>query len=250
MVVLRHGRRSRTVSVSLCRKGMAGLFDVSESDAFWPPQPYADEIKHPPEELEGLGDLHGTTLMPTFCARGDQRLSEILGFTLRKEPWEIKPEDAKLLLVSRLVGGPALQVPSQKHAKWVNKSEPHVFFVESDRQDAGDIEESDRQVISTSGADSHTVTRFEDGIAVARASSSPGRGSLYPIKVGQWQMALLKGHPDYERDVFLGIQLKEAKQIGREKKWFRIFGPKLVHSVPDKNKKRRVDAGSSSADAG
>ena len=202
LVVLRHGRRSRTVSVSLCRKGMAGLFDVSESDAFWPPQPYADEIKHPPEELEGLGDLHGTTLMPTFCARGDQRLSEILGFTLRKEPWEIKPEDAKLLLVSRLVGGPALQVPSQKHAKWVNKSEPHVFFVENDTQDACDIEECDRQLISTSGADSHTVTPFDDFIAVTRASSSSGKDSPYPKKVGQFHLALLERHPNYGSDVF------------------------------------------------
>jgi hypothetical protein len=184
------------------------------------------------------------------------RLSEILGFILRKEPWEIKPEDAKLLIVSKLEGGAALQVPSQKHAKWVSKSEPHVFFVESDTQDAGDIEESDRQLISTSGADSHTVTQADDFIAVTRASSSSGKDSPYPKKVGQWQLALLKGHPDYGSDVFRGIQLKEARQIGREGIWCRIFGPKLVHSVlifgpkdervPDMNKRRKVGAGLSS----
>jgi len=174
------------------------------------------------------------------------RLSEIIGFILRKEPWEIKPEDAKLLLVSRIEGGPALQVPSQKHAKWVRQFVPHVFFVESDTQDAGDIEESDRQVISTSGADSHTVTQVDDFIAVTRASSSSGKDSPYPKKVGQWQLALLKGHPDYGSDVFRGIQLKEARQIGRENIWCRISGPKLVHSVPDINKGRRVGAGSSS----
>ena len=182
-------------------------------------------------------------------------MSEILGFIQRKEPWDIKPEDAKLLLLSRIKKGLALQVvPCRKYAKWVSKSEPDVFFVESDRQDAREIEESDRQKISTSGTDSRTVNKdgiaFEDGIALIRASSSPGKGSLYPIKVGQWQMALLEGHPDYVRDVFLGFQLEEARQTGRERKWWRIFGPKLVHSVPDKNKKRRVDAGSSSADAG
>jgi hypothetical protein len=134
-----------------------------------------DRIKHPPVD----------------------RLSEILGFIQRKEPWEIKPEDAKLLLVSKLEGGAALQVPSQKHAKWVSKSEPHVFFVESDTQDAGDIEESDRQEISTSGADSHTVTQFDDFIAVTRASSSASKDRNFPKRVGQWQLALLKGHPDY-----------------------------------------------------
>ena len=201
-----------------------------------------DRIKHPPVD----------------------RLSEILGFIQRKEPWEIKPEDAKLLLVSKLEGGAALQVPSQKHAKWVSKSEPHVFFVESDTQDAGDIEESDRQVITTSGAGSHTVTQFDDFIAVTRASSSSGKDSPYPKKVGQFHLALLEGHPDYGSDVFRGIQLKEAKrgklkeekQIGREKTSCRIFGPKLVHSVlifgpiderdPDMNKRRKVGAGSSS----
>jgi hypothetical protein len=185
-----------------------------------------DRIKHPPVD----------------------RLSEILGFIQRKEPWEIKPEDAKLLLVSKLEGGAALQVPSQKHAKWVSKSEPHVFFVESDTQDAGDIEESDRQVITTSGARSHTVTQFDDFIAVTRASSSASKDRNFPKRVGQWQLALLKGHPDYGSDVFRDIQLKEAKEIGREKIWGRIFGPKLVHSVPYMNKRRRVDAGSSSAE--
>jgi hypothetical protein len=177
-------------------------------------------------------------------------LSEIIGFILRKEPWEIKPEDAKLLLVSRLEGGPALQVPSQKHAKWVRQFVPHVFFVESDTQDAGDIEESDRQVISTSGADSHTVTQVDDFIAVTRASSSASKDRNFPKRVGQWQLVLLKGHPDYGSGAFRGIQLKEAKEIGREKIWGRIFGPKLVHSrpVPYMNKRRRVDAGSSSAE--
>jgi len=185
-----------------------------------------DRIKHPPVD----------------------RLSEILGFIQRKERWEIKPEDAKLLLVSKLEGGAAVQVPSQKYAKWVSKSEPHVFFVESDTQDAGDIEESDRQVITTSGARSHTVTQFDDFIAVTRASSSSGKDSPYPKKVGQFHLALLEGHPDYGSDVFRDIQLKEAKEIGREKIWGRIFGPKLVHSVPYMNKRRRVDAGSSSAE--
>jgi hypothetical protein len=211
---------------------------------------------HRPGELEGSSDHHGITPMPARRARGDDRLSEILGFIQRKEPWEIKPEDAKLLLVSTLEGGAAVQVPSQKYAKWVSKSEPHVFFVESDTQDAGDIEESDRQVITTSGARSHTVTQFDDFIAVTRASSSSGKDSPYPQKVGQWQLALLKGHPDYGSDVFRDIQLKEEKQIGREKTSCRIFGPKLVHSVPifgpkhervpDMNKRRKVGAGSSS----
>jgi hypothetical protein len=139
-------------------------------------------------------------------------------------------------------------VPSQKYAKWVSKSEPHVFFVESDTQDAGDIEESDRQVITTSGARSHTVTQFDDFIAVTRASSSASKDRNFPKRVGQWQLALLERHPDYGSDVFRDIQLKEAKEIGREKIWGRIFGPKLVHSVPYMNKRRRVDAGSSSAE--
>jgi hypothetical protein len=30
---------------------------------------------------------------------------------------------------------------------------------------------------------------------------------------------------------------------GRERIKLKLFGPKLVHSVPDMNKKRRVDAG-------
>jgi hypothetical protein len=227
----------------------AHIESIAEDDErMGAPQPYADGIKHRHGELEGSSDLHGITPMPARRARGDDRLSEILGFIQRKEPWEIKPEDAKLLLVSKLEGGAALQVPSQKHAKWVSKSEPHVFFVESDTQDAGDIEESDRQVISTSGARSHTVTQVDDFIAVTRASSSSGKDSPYPKKVGQWQLALLKGHPDYGSDVFRGIQLKEEKQIGREKTSCRIFGPKLVHSVPYMNKRRRVGAGSSSAE--
>ena len=176
--------------------------------------------------------------------RWDQRLSEILGFIDRKEWWEIKHEDAKVLLVSRLEGGPALQVPSQKYGNWVNKYEPHVFFVGSDRQDAGDIEESREhlQKISTSGADSHTVTKFDDKIAVVRASCSRGEG----WKVGQWQLALLPGHPDYESDNFRGLELKEERATGRYKALCRNFGPKLVHSVPDMNKKRKVDASSSS----
>jgi hypothetical protein len=32
---------------------------------------------------------------------------------------------------------------------------------------------------------------------------------------------------------------------GRERIKLKLFGPKLVHSVPDMNKKRRVEAGSS-----
>jgi hypothetical protein len=139
-------------------------------------------------------------------------------------------------------------VPSQKYAKWVSKSEPHVFFVENDTQGACDIEESDRQLISTSGARSHTVTQVDDFIAVTRASSSSGKDSPYPKKVGQFHLVLLEDHPDYGSDIFRGNQLKEAKQIGREKIWCRIFGPKLVHSVPYMNKRRRVDAGSSSAE--
>ena len=175
-------------------------------------------------------------------------MSEILGFIQRKEPWEIKTEDAKLLLLSRIKGGLALQVvPCQKYAKWVSKSEPDVFFVESDRQDAREIEESDKQVISTSGAISNTVTRFEDGIAVIRASCS---SSPYPKKVGQFQLALLQGHPDYASGTFRDMELTEMKEIGRKQIPCRIFGPKLVHSRPDMHKKRRFDAGSSSADAG
>ena len=222
---------------------------AEEDERMGVPQPYADGIKHRPGELEGSSDHISITPMPARRASGDHRLSEIIGFIRRKETWDIKPQDAKLLLMSRLEGGAAMHVPSQKHAKWVNKSEPHVFFVENDTQDACDIEECDRQLISTSGADSHTVTQVDDFIAVTRASSSSGKDSPYPKKVGQWQLALLKGHLDYGSDVFRGIQLKEAKQIGREKIWCRIFGPKLVHSVPDMNKRRRVGAGSSS-DAG
>jgi hypothetical protein len=218
-LVLRHDGRDGW------REGGAP-FDGHDAFAIFIDWEEDDRIKHPPVD----------------------RLSEILGFIQRKERWEIKPEDAKLLLVSKLEGGAAVQVPSQKYAKWVSKSEPHVFFVESDTQDAGDIEESDRQVITTSGADSHTVTQADDFIAVTRASSSSGKDSPYPKKVGQWQLALLKGHPDYGSDVFRDIQLKEARQIGREKTSCRIFGPKLVHSVPYMNKRRRVDAGSSSAE--
>jgi len=211
------------------------------------PQPYAEGIAHPPGELEGLSDLLGNTPVPSRRASGDQRLSEILGFINRKEPWEIKPEDAKLLLISKLdelEGGPALQVPSQKYGNRVNKSEPHVFFVGSDRQDAGDIEENREhlQKISTSGADSHTVTAFNDEIAVVRASCSRGEG----WKVGQWQLALLPGHPYYGSDNFRGMELKEERATGRYKALCRNFGPKLVHSVPDMNKKRKVNAGSSS----
>ena len=145
-----------------------------------------------------------------------------------------------------------MQVPSQKYGNWVNKYEPHVFFVGSDRQDAGDIEESREhlQKISTSGADSHTVTKFDDLIAVKRASCSPGKKTPNPKKVGEWQLALLPGHPDYESDYFRGMELKQVRATGRDQALCRNFGPKLVHSVPDKNKKRRVDAGSSSADAG
>ena len=229
-----------------------------------------DRFKHCPGELEGSSDHISITPMPARRASGDHRLSEIIGLIQRKEPWDIKPQDAKLLLMSRIEGGAAKHVPSQKYAKWVNKSEPHVFFVENDTQGAGDIEESDRQVISTSGARSHTVTQVDDFIAVTRASSSSGKDSPYPKKVGQWQLALLEGHLDYGSDIFRGIQLKEARQIGREQIWCRIFGPKLVHSVlifgpklvhsvlifgpklpavPDMNKRRRVGAGSSS-DAG
>ena len=162
--------------------------------------------------------------------RWDQRLSEILGFIDRKEWWEIKHEDAKVLLVSRLEGGPALQVPSQKYGNWVNKYEPHVFFVGSDRQDAGDIAESREhlQKISISGSNSHTVTQFGDGIAVVRASCSR-RGEGW--KVGQWQLALLPGHPDYESDYFRGMELKQVRATGRDQALCRNFGPKLVHSV-------------------
>eukprot|EP00900_Chrysochromulina_parva_P003570 jgi/Chrpa1/13213/Chrysochromulina_OHIO_Genome00007604-RA len=110
----------------------------------------------------------------------DQRLSEILGFIRRKEPWEIKPEDAKLLLVSRLAKGGALEVPSLKHANLVHKSEPHVFFVEG--EDMGDIGESDYERVITSGALSHTVNKFADLIAVKRASCSPGKDTPNPKK--------------------------------------------------------------------
>ena len=243
----------------------AGLFtdlsDVSPNSPGWShleriperdemgaaPQPYAEGIAHPPGELEEWSQLLGNTPMPSRRASADQRLSEILGFISRKEPWEIKPADAKLLLVAKLdevEGGPALQVPSQRYGNRVNKSEPHVFFVGSDRQDAGDIEESREhlQKISTSGADSHTVTKFDDKIAVVRASCSRGEG----WKVGQWPLALLPGHPDSESDNFRGLELKEERATGRYKALCRNFGPKLVHSVPDMNKKRKVDASSSS----
>ena len=179
----------------------------------------------------------------------DQLLSEILGFIRRKEPWEIKPEDAKLLLVSRLARGGALQVPSLKHAIWVHKSEPHVFFVEGDGQDTGDIGESDYERVATSGERSHTVTQFPDLIAVKRASCSPGRDTPNPKKVGKWQLALLEGHPDFGSDTFRGMPLKGEREggYGRDGIKCKLFGPKLVHSVPDKNKKRRVEAGSSSS---
>jgi hypothetical protein len=41
------------------------------------------------------------------------------------------------------------------------------------------------------------------------------------------------------------VDLKQEREYGRDKTKFklRLFGPKLVHSVPDMNKKRRVDAG-------
>jgi hypothetical protein len=192
-------------------------------------------------------DVLGNTPIPSW----DQRLSEILGFIRRKEPWEIKPEDARLLLVSRLVWGVALQVPSLKHANWVHKSEPHVFFVEGDGQDTGDIEESDYERVA-SGACSHTVTQFVDLIAVKRASCASGRDTPYPKKVGKWQLALLEGHPDFGSDTFRGMKLKEEREggYGRDVIKCKLFGPKLVHSVPDMNKKRRVmrrvDAGSTS----
>jgi hypothetical protein len=180
----------------------------------------------------------------------DQRLSEILGFIRRKEPWEIKPEDARLLLVSRLARGGALEVPSLKHANLVHKSEPHVFFVEG--EDMGDIGESDYERVITSGALSHTVNKFADLIAVKRASCSPGKDTPNPKKVGEWQLALLEGHPDFGSKTFRGaLELKEEREggYGRDGIKLRLFGPKLVHSVPDMNKKRKVNADSSS-DAG
>ena len=201
--------------------------------------------------LDDWSDVLGNSPIPSR----DQLLSEILGFIRRKEPWEIKPEDARLLLVSRLARGGALQVPSLKHAIWVHKSEPHVFFVEGDRQDMGEIGESDYERVKTSGAPSHTVTRFDDLIAVKRASCSPGKDTPNPKKVGEWQLALLEGHPDFGSKTFRGMELKEEREggYGREMIKCKLFGPKLVHSVPDMNKKRRVDAGSSwstQADAG
>jgi hypothetical protein len=179
----------------------------------------------------------------------DQRLSEILGFIRRKEPWEIKPEDARLLLVSRLARGGALEVPSLKHANLVHKSEPHVFFVEGDGQDTGDIGESDYERVTTSGAHSHSVTQFPDLIAVKRASCSPGRDTPNPQKVGRWQLALLEGHPDFGSHTFRGMRLEEEREggYGRDGIKCKLFCPKLVHSVPDMNKKRKVDAGSSSS---
>jgi hypothetical protein len=178
----------------------------------------------------------------------DQRLSlsEILGYIRRKEPWEIKPEDARLLLESRLAEGGALEVPSLKYANWVHKSEPHVFFVEG--EDMGDIGESDYERVITSGALSHAVNKFADLIAVKRASCSPGKDTPNPKKVGEWQLALLEGHPYYESDNFRGKKLKEEREYGRgeTKSKLRLFGPKLVHSVLDK--KRKADAGSSSVE--
>jgi hypothetical protein len=191
----------------------------------------------------------------------DRRLSlrEILDIIRRKEPWEIKPEDAKLLLVSRLKGGGALEVPSLKHANLVHKSEPHVFFVEG--EDTGDIGERDYERVTTSGPPSHAVTPFDDLIAVKRASCSPGKDTPNPKKVGEWQLALLEGHPDFGSKTFRfmdlpldleELDLKEEREYGRGKTKFklRLFGPKLVHSVPvDMNKKRKGNADSSS-DAG
>jgi hypothetical protein len=181
----------------------------------------------------------------------DRRLSlrEILDIIRRKEPWEIKPEDAKLLLVSRLKGGGALEVPSLKHANLVHKSEPHVFFVEG--EDMGDIGESDYERVITSGALSHTVNKFADLIAVKRASCSPGKDTPNPKKVGEWQLALLEGHPDFGSKTFRGVDLNKERidGYGRERIKCKLFGPKLVHSVPDMNKKRKVNADSSS-DAG
>jgi hypothetical protein len=138
-------------------------------------------------------------------------------------------------------------VPSLKHANWVHKSEPHVFFVEDDGQDTGDIGESDYERVSTSGALSHAVTLFPDLIAVKRASCSPGRDTPNPKKVGEWQLALLEGHPDFGSNTFRGMYLKGEREggYGRDGIKLKLFGPKLVHSVPDMNKKRRVEAGSS-----
>ena len=204
-----------------------------------------------PFETQHLSHVWSHVLGNTPIPSWDQRLSEILGFIRRKEPWEIKPEDARLLLVSRLARGGARQVPSMKHANWVHKTEPHVFFVEGDGQDTGDIGESDYERVTTSGALSHTVTQFPDLIAVKRASCSPGKDTPNPKKVGEWQLALLEGHPDFGSKTFRGtLELKEEREggYGRDGIKCKLFGPKLVHSVPDMNKKRRSEAGSSSVD--
>ena len=171
------------------------------------PTPFYSPLSH------DWSDVLGNIPIPCW----DQRLSEILGFIRRKEPWEIKPEDARLLLVSRLARGGALQVPSLKHANWVHKSAPHVFFVEGDGQDMGDIGESDYERVTTSGALSHTVTQFPDLIAVKRASCSPGRDTPNPKKVGEWQLALLEGRPDFGSHTFRGMELKKEREYGRDK---------------------------------
>ena len=223
----------------------ASEFDAEDFSDLVSPLQSSDD---PLGELEDWSDLLGNTPMPSHSASVDQRLGEILGFIERKESWEIKPEDARLLLLSRLAWGPAWQVPSLKHANRVHKSEPHVFFVEGNGQDAGD----DYETVLTSGARSHTVTKFDDLIAVKRASCSPGKKTPNPKKVGEWQLALLPGHPDYGSDNFRGLKLKEKRRSGDgygrgdHASKCKLFGPKLVHSVPDMNKKRKVDAGSSS----
>ena len=223
----------------------ASEFDAEDFSDLVSPLGSSDD---PLGELEDWSDLLGNTPMPSHSASVDQRLGEILGFIERKESWEIKPEDARLLLLSRLAWGPAWQVPSLKHANRVHKSEPHVFFVEGNGQDAGD----DYETVLTSGARSHTVTKFDDLIAVKRASCSPGKKTPNPKKVGEWQLALLPGHPDYGSDNFRGLKLKEKRRSGDgygrgdHASKCKLFGPKLVHSVPDMNKKRKVDAGSSS----
>jgi hypothetical protein len=63
--------------------------------------------------------------------------------------------------------------------------------------------------------------------------------------VGEWQLALLEGHPDFGSKTFRGVDLNKERidGYGRERIKLKLFGPKLVHSVPDMNKKRRVDAG-------
>ena len=54
--------------------------------------------------------------------------------------------------------------------------------------------------------------------------------------------------PDYVSGKFRDMELTEMKEIGRDKIECKRFGPKLVHSVPYMNKRRRIDAGSSSAE--